>query len=419
MLSLQDRSQIFSDLRLAFIIDFNTKEGFDKTRSVLSLFLEDQVFQNTSSITTTSAFGRFELEKKFERGGNSYRLSTPMLPFLGSKSLLNKILGWIIENGETNENSDLYCIIGAQKGSFLDLRKMNFLKLIMLFNEDKVLKDFPRQNHVFSRPIKKLLSLDFDPLVNVSPIKKSFAVEFGGPFSNYLVLKYFGGKDYQTKKSKIFEGVDEFIDALVTSIREPNLSIDEKERLKKIQDRHIHLVQSLRNLAVFKESFPKINFTIDLNTHDSRVHSFFATIRTRLLEIIRDSSMTEGYINYDSDQSKFQIKEGNLKNSFFLQGIDILESEVGGMVVDCDIFESNLNNCYISKSNLFSESTAKSSYLLDSYVNGTSKLIDCHFTGRNGIMIGEMERGLFENGKINNISRISNTTRVLEYEKIK
>ena len=191
MLSLQDRSQIFSDLRLAFIVDFNTKEGFDKTRSLLSSFLGDQVFQNTSSITTTSPFGRFELEKKFERGGNSYRLSTPMLSFLGSKSLLNKILGWIAENGETTQNSDLYCIIGAQKGSFLDLRKMNFLKLIMLFNEDKVLKDFPRQNHVFSRPIKKLLSLDFDPLVNVSPIKKSFAVEFGGPFSNYLVLKYF------------------------------------------------------------------------------------------------------------------------------------------------------------------------------------------------------------------------------------
>ena len=419
MLSLQDRSQIFSDLRLAFIIDFNTKEGFDKTKSLLSSFLEDQIFQNTAFITSSSPFNRFELEKRFERGGNSYRLSTPMLPFLNSKSLLNKILGWVKENGETNQSSDLYCVIGTKKGSFLDLRKMNFLKLIMLFNEDKVLKDFPRQNHVFSRPIKKLLSLDFDPLINVSPIKKSFAVEFGGPFSNYLVLKYFGGKDYENKKSKIFEGIDEFVDSLVTSIQDPNLSIDEKERLKKIQNQREHLVQSLRNLSVFKESFPKIKFTIDLSTHDSRIHSFFATIRTRLLDIIRDSGMSEGYINYDSDQSKFQIKEGDLKNSFFLEGVDILESEVGGMIVDCDIFESNLDNCYISKSNLFSETTAKSSYLLDSYVNGSSKLIDCHFTGRNGIMIGEMEGGVFESGKINNMSRISNTTRVLEYEKIK
>jgi hypothetical protein len=34
-------------------------------------------------------------------------------------------------------------------------------------------------------------------------------------------------------------------------------------------------------------------------------------------------------------------------------------------------------------------------------------------------MVGSMEGGVFENGKINNLSRISNDTRVLEYEKIK
>lgn len=419
MLSLQDRSQIFSDLRLAFILDFNTKEGLTNTKSSLASFLGEPVIENTSSITTSSAFSRFEIEKRSERGGNSYRISTPLLPFLSAKSQLTKLLGWISENAETTETSDLYCVIGTKKGSFLDLRKMSFIKLIMLFNEDRLLKDFPRQNHVFSRPIKKLLFLDFDGLGNVSPVKKSFAVEFGGPFSNFLVLKYFGGKDYQNKKAKIFEGIDDFVDALVESMINPNLSIEEKERLKKIQDQKQYLVQSLRNFSVFREAFPKINFTIDLSTHDSRNNSFFSTIRMKLLDIIRDSGMTEGYLNYDSDQSKFQIKEGNLKNSFFLEGIDILESEVGGMISNCDIFESTLDNCYISRSNLFSETTAKFCYLNDSYVNGTSKLIDCHFAGRNGIMIGSMEGGVFESGKINNMSRVSNSTKVLEYEKIK
>jgi hypothetical protein len=419
MVYLEDRSQIFTELKVAFIFDFNSKDTFDKVKAELSKEIGESVITNHHFINTTGDFQKFEIQKRYDGAGNLYRFSTPFMPFLYAKTFLGKVLSWIDKNGETHEGNNLYVVIGTDRKSPLHLRKMNFTKFIMLFNEEKILKDFPRQNHVFSRPVKKLLSLAFNGIDELSPIRKNFAVEYAGPFSNYLVVKYFGGKNYQKKKTLIFSGIDDIMDALVNSIKNPQLSVEENDKLRKFKDEQLRLFNAVRNFEVFKQQFPNISFTIDLNSHVPRVNSFFSSVRNKLLEIVRDGDLHNGHINYDSDQSKFQIKEANLTNSFYLNSIDILECKVGGMLADCDIFESELDNCYVNKCNLFSESKAVNSYLMDSYVNSSSVLKDCHFSGKNGIMIGSMAGGVFENGKINNLSRISNDTRVLEYEKIK
>ncbi len=109
-------------------------------------------------------------------GDNKYdfvasEIVSPILSLDNGLKDLKKLFNWIKENdGKTNHSTGFHVNLSI-KGN----PPMNFLKLIMLFNEEKILKDFKREDNGFTVPQRKLLRGIIDK--NIENISKENIVE--------------------------------------------------------------------------------------------------------------------------------------------------------------------------------------------------------------------------------------------------
>ena len=418
------------EVQVSFILDFDKKAAQDVIKRSVSAFLGFPVLDAYHPLGTRNISDSFQLERRRDRAGNAWRISTPFMSWYEARNVFSKIAKWIKENAETNDSCDVIISLRFGKHSSFQLSNANLLKFVLDLKEEDIFKDFPsKKNSLYSKPIKKSLLLQMTrsgssllPRFNLDLSKTNgsyYAMEFGGPFHNFIVIRYFGGAGYENKKDLILDTLSMMLDTFIKSIKDPHLSFDNKEELKKIEERFNIIKSSFRNIQEFKKAFPDIKLMVDLSTHEGYVNTFFLQIRSKLLEIITEGGLEKGFINYDSDKGRFQLKDMKINEAMFLRGLDLVDCEIEGAIEECDIFESKIKTSELKRCNLFNGTVAENSYLFDCYVNSSSELKNCHFAGYRGVMNGEMTGGVFESGMANEKAKISESTKVMQIEKIK
>jgi hypothetical protein len=158
---------------------------------------------------------------------------------------------------------------------------------------------------------------------------------------------------------------------------------------------------------------------VDLKTADSILNLYYPKMREKIFELLTKADMKSGLINYDSDAGKLQIKDAELMRCFEISGVDIVDCKVQGNIKGCDIFSSELINSSIFESNLFSATDVKDCKVEDSYVSRNVMVEDSYVFGHKGVFSGEMEGGIFRQGRATKFATFSDTTEVIEIEKIK
>lgn len=418
------------DVHISFILDFDKKIAQDAIKRSVSSYIGSPVLNAYHPLGTRNVSTSFQLERRTDRAGDAWRISTPFLSWYEARNIFSKLLKWIKENAETNDSCDVTTMFKFANHSSFQLSNANILKFVLDLKEEDIYDKFPsKKNSLYSKPVKKALLLQMTksgssilPRFNLDLSKTSdsyYAMEFGGPFHNFIVIKYFGGAGYEDKKETILDTLSKIIETFVDSIKNPNLTFDNKEELKKIEERFNTIKASFRNYNDFKEQFPDLKLMVDLSTNEAYLSTFFMQIRSKLMEIITEGNLTEGLLNYDSDKGRFQLKDMHIKDAMFLRGLDIVNCEIEGAIEECDIFGSKIHLSDLKRCNLFNQSVIENSYLFDCYVNSSSELKECHFAGFRGVMNGQMQGGVFESGMSNTEAKISKNTKVMQIEKIK
>jgi hypothetical protein len=147
--------------------------------------------------------------------------------------------------------------------------------------------------------------------------------------------------------------------------------------------------------------------------------SFWSIIRDKLFTLLNECDLKDGIINYDTNTSKIQVKDADLTHSYKIENIDIVECKVKGVLTNCDIFNSEIEESELYNCNLFNNTVATHCKVMDCYTNKSSKLINCYVDGKNSMMNGSMEGGILRNGKITNLSSFDKNVEKIEFEKIK
>ena len=96
-----------------------------------------------------------------------------------------------------------------------------------------------------------------------------------------------------------------------------------------------------------------------------------------------------------------------------------MDSTIQGNVINCDLFSCQLVNTSVFYSNLFGSTDVKESKIEDSYVSKNVICVDSYVYGKRGVFSGEMEGGIFRQGRATKIARFGKDTEVIEIEKIK
>lgn len=392
-------------------IGFEFKGQFKDDENVLLTKLKDILNREVSfSNIKYKLLEPTETQAVMTMDGKLCEVKTPQYSYFEALFILPKILE-LMKNIKDEKNSYLYFRIGFNK-DFCDVSQVNVMKFALEFNEDYILK------HITD------LTLDgsFEKLSDIKPfdleacsdtIKKRmdglkytdyediYGIDFSTIKLNYVTFTYAREINFRNKWEELLKSINHAIITLYNSSIAYNFTDEETEKLKELDDKYNTIAQSFRCYELFKEKYKGIKLTKDLNNDSTEIDIIFPAIKDKLFDIIIKCGIKEAEINYDSDVSRLQLKNLEVKKCYHLNGVDIVDSELTNCTINnCDVYDTKIEKSSIIKSNLFGYADCKECKIKDSFISRNIKLKDCIVSGALGKMGGIMKGGALRNTTI-------------------
>lgn len=322
---------------------------------------------------------------------------------------LINFLNWISNNAAIGNLSQLKI---HYHGFYSNL---NSTILRLNIREKKIYSLFPCLNSR-CKSIKNLKTIDFDYAQNVGiqqylgGITSLHSDRYGIDFTQIpykITFQYIHG-DFISDITKVIQVLDLYKIAIEKSLEE-DLTQSDIKMLRNVFNKKEKIDSSFNSYEKFKKYFPNVKLLVDLTNDNKYVVNFYPVIRSKVMNIISCIfSNDEYYINYDSDNGKYQIKDlkGRIETNSIIKDLDIVKSELtdsdftGMNFYDCKITKSYFNDCNMIDCDI--ENTEISSSMLDS----NCKLTNCLITNRslvNGESIECIIRNSYLGPKFKNV----------------
>lgn len=374
----------------------------------------------------------FKMEPDMSGGKGLIELVTGAMPYRNTRIVIIKMLNWIKENGYTNDRASIHLNVSFDNQYLEDptmISKMNTLKFILEFDEARIYKFFPnRENSTYAKSIKWIMPkreaywFDED---HIEPNNFKFAdtkyygINFSKKEKNYLEFRYLGGENYHEKKEAILHLLDRFILQVWNSCNDPRFTPENRIELKRILNKNLPLVEMLRDYKKLNKYWPKINLLVDLQDNDQIIKVQWDRIKERVLNLIVDGSLEAGTINYDSDYSTIQVKDGVMNTAYNIDGFEFIDCEIRGNVMNASIYGGTVEGSMLTRCNVYQGAELKDSKVESCYIHGSITATNCFVFGRDGIFKGKMVGGIYREGFLGKEARIDDTTEVVVSKKIK
>lgn len=426
--------EVLLSTKIGFEFEFYSELGINKVRSLLAKTLRKKVliFEEVhSEFVPTDEI--FKLEPDYSGGKKMIELITGPLDYIEAKLILLKVLKWIDENGETSERCSFQYNVSFNTKQYGHnfITHMNILKFILDFDEEGIYEEFPqRRNSVYAKSIKfitpknKFFIENEEDFKNIAPENfllpstKYYGINFTKLTKGYLEFRYLGGRDYQKKPDTIIKIMNDSIILLYESIKEKSYTEDNLKKLGVIYNKHSNLIKAYKSYDEFKKRYPKIKLTVDLRTHRDVISMYYPNIRDKIFELISQSSLKVGFVNYDSDKGRIQVKDAKFNPCYKVENVDLIECRIKGNVDNCNIFSCEITDSNVESSNVIGSTNIYYSKVKDCYLTRDTTCENSYIYGVNSITIGEVVGGVFRSGNITSETILSPTTEVVQYKRI-
>ena len=427
-----DRNSILNSALVGIEFEFYSNIGLEETRKSVSSLLGRPIRLETKAHSEFQpSADEFKIEPDMSGGKGLMELVTGPIPYRNARIMISKMLNWIQENGYTNDRASIHINLSFDKKYLEDpdmISKMNVLKFILDFNEKQIYKFFPnREKSVYAKSIKWIMPKDeayFFDGSNISSMSYKFAdtkyygINFSKKEKNYLEFRYLGGADYEKKQDSIFYLIEVFLMQMWNSCNNPLFTEENKIELRKILNKNLPVIESLKDYKKINQYWPDIHLMVDLQESDQIIKLYWAKIKKKVIDLIVNGGMTAGKINYDSDLSKVQIKDGKFGVCYLLEGYDFIDCEIGGNIETSNFYGCTIKGANLLRCDLYKNSKMIESKIESSYVHGSCEATNCYVFGRDGVFKGKMVGGIFREGFISNDTRFEDTEIVVS-KKIK
>jgi len=428
-----ERSSILNGSQIGIEFEFYSNLELDETKESVSKLLNRKIkLEDKAHSDFQPSAEVFKMEPDMSGGKGLIELVTGPMPYRSARVVIMKMLAWIKENGYTTDRASIHLNMSFNPDYLEDanmVSKMNILKFILEFDEKRVYKYFPnRENSTYAKSIKwvmpkheafyyneNLISSDNFSFANT----KYYGINFEKAQKNYLEFRYIGGKDYEKRFDDIMHLAESFIMAVWRSCYSPVFTTENKIELKRILDKNRPLMEMLKDYSAVNKYWPKINILVDLQDAEQVIRVQWNRFKKKVLELLSEGSLESGTINYDSDYSVVQVKDGIFKTAYLLNDFEFIDCEISGNIENSEIYGGKVTGAQILRSNLYKGTEVMDSKVESSYVHGSCTLKNCFVFGKDGIFKGKMEGGIFREGGVGPHARFSNETEVIVSKKIK
>lgn len=321
------------------------------------------------------------------------RVTAPLSPYPSAIVNLSRVLGWISSNASTDNRCSLTVDIGFSPG-MEPLYRLNVCKFVLGFDEDRFYKAFPRAvSRIGSRSVKtaRPLSLDgAEPSVlaryNNYPSEdtSSLGVRFGSLKDGRLSFAYARGEGYASKQAEIVSLMEYFVLYTYGVLSSPEFTLEDINDMGRLNDAMKDYVARFSTYKDFKRHYKDVSLTVDLREMDGREEVYWNMLREgiyRLVTSFLEFSEGEVELNYDTDESVFQIRGARISGSASLENADAVESELSGIYSSCTLFSCKVSGSSLNYCRAVGESVVKDSLLSNSYISADTVCENCVITG--------------------------------------
>lgn len=424
-----EQSKILSSAVVGFEWEFYSEKTRKEISQELGRILHKKIkVGNVYHSDTPIGPGEWKLEPDFSGGTKMNELITDPMPYTEAIACSMKVLTYIRENGWTDEKCALHANISFDKMKIKlkwPVESTNRLKYVLAFDEDYVYEKFPnRKGSIYARSINQIFPnnkfMFSDQFVSIMeenyelPNEKYFGVNFSKLGKGYIEIRYMGGRNYEKKSYDILSILD-YIIIFTYNTLQSNFSYTDEEfnRLKRIMKEHKKVVTSFSDLESFKINFPKINLSVDLKSDIEILKTYYPHIREQLFDLIVRCGFKNGYINYDADVSRYQIKDATIMNAFPLKGFEIINSKIRGNIINCNLYACDIRNSHIVDSILQIDNTIKDSKVINTPIFQGNVLERCYIDNKKHVINGKIIDGIIRSGEIGKVANISKGTEVI------
>ena len=423
-----DDFNILSNANVGFEFEFFSNYEIEETMKMLSTTLNKQILyfdKHHSEFSPTADI--FKIEKDYSGGAKMIELITGPIKYIEAKNILKTTLEWIHKNGFTTDKCSIHLNMSFDKKliSIYKFTRIDVLKFILEFDENIVYNLFPkRKDSVYAKSIKfiyprnKFYASEIKNISNqdfIYPTTKYYGINFSKLLKNYLELRYIGGADYENYFDEIVTILDYFIKTVYNTINNSDYTQANKDELYKILINQKKLINSYKSYSNFKKEYPKLRLTCDLKEADSYIDSFYTTnLRDKIFDILSETSLAEGLINYNSDNNTIELKYCIIDICYNISKVKMFDTKINGNISNCHMFDCTAINSNISETNIFKSEISKSK-LGNCYINDKCVINDSYIFGKNTIICGEVNKGIIREGFIEEKAKVSKETEIVEY----
>ena len=427
-----DRTQILNSSLIGLEFEFYSESSVEETQKSLSQLLGKKIrVEDKAHSDFQPTTDEFKLEPDMSGGKGLVELVTGATPYRNARIIIIKVLKWIRENGYTTDRASIHINLSFDPKFLEDklmVSKMNVLKFILEFDEDQVYRFFPdRKDSTYAKSIKWIMPREESYYYDESHTSsnnfkfadtKYYGINFSKKEKNYLEFRYIGGKDYENRQEDILYLTERFISQIWKSCNDPRFSQDNKLELKKILNKNKPLIDMLKDYTYLNKNWPKINIMVDLQESSQLIRLHWPRIKNQVLKLISDGTMEAGIINYDSDNSSLQVKDGVFNTAYLLENLELVSCKINGNVENCILYDCELDGSQLSQCSLYQGTKAKDSKVESCFTHGSVTLTNCYVAGRDSMFKGKMIGGIFREGFMSDDARFEDTEIVVS-KKIK
>lgn len=338
--------------------------------------------------------------------GNLFEIKTPQYSYFEAIFVLPKILDFL-KGLKEYDNSYLYFRLGFND-DFCNISQINITKFVLEFNEDYILKNIvdstkdgslekltdikPQSLEMCSDNIQKQLdTLKFEN-------EDIYGIRFDTLQLGYITFKYAQEINYRNKWEELLKCINHTIITLYNTSINPNFTDKESKQLDEMNKNIKDVMNSFGCFDLFKSKYKGVKLMKDLDTDTATIEIIFPTIKDKLFDLVIRNNIKNVEINYDSDVSRLQLKNLELKKCYHISGIDIVDGELENCSIkDCDLYDTKIEKSSVNHCNLFGYADSKDSRFKDCFISRNIQLKNCHVSGALGKMGGIMKGGSLRN----------------------
>jgi len=357
----------------------------------------------TDQTTIKPSFSTCILVKEYDGKRPRYQFKIGEQKYNEISTFLNTILFWINENASLDKNTLMKVNLNysSELQTLTNISHMDIGKLILKMDEGYVYQRFPEMKGCpFASSVKKIvpfnMSSNASNAVNLvsefqMPVDTFYGIDLTEQTKGELTFNYIGGYKYSEKVKEIYELLEYYVFTTYQVLNAEEYTSSMINELNKLTEEYRTFRKCYYKYDLFESTYKDFVIYIDLNKGHQLIETQWFQLRDHIAKLILESNLKKCKFNWDTEFGTFQIKDAEI-NASRVKGFQLVDCTINGIVENCHLWSTKLNNSRILNSTLVNGNKVSESYLQkvradrenkieESMIVNSGEIINCDLNG--------------------------------------